>query len=397
LRGVPVPYQAERGAERLTELLQQTGSDEPDMMAWEIHAIAAARPLSPELLDKVWSARRKLSSQGLALLGSVLLGQKDGRAAEVAAELQSRVKKGSQGASWTAKRDLFEPWSEDATVETTAFVLRFLSQQNPANPLLPEAARWLAASRDAGPAWNTTKRTAFALYGLTEYLRISKELRPEFKLTVKAAGRTVFEKSYSSSDVFTEPPAIEVPAGVPVEIRKSGAGTAYVSLDGSARLEGDRLEMPPSGSGFQIERELFRLTPQQVGGRIVHVLSPLQGKVKVGETVLMRLTVSALRDQRYLLIDAPLPAGAEPVSNDEAYEVAPQPPWWKLGWSRRELRDSHALWFPWMLPNGASVYSALIRFTNPGLYRLGAARVEAMYQPGLFRATAQETLEVVEP
>jgi uncharacterized protein YfaS (alpha-2-macroglobulin family) len=49
------------------------------------------------------------------------------------------------------------------------------------------------------------------------------------------------------------------------------------------------------------------------------------------------------------------------------------------------------------LQDGPAVYSALIRFTNPGVYRLGAARVEAMYQPGRFRATEQVTLEVVEP
>jgi uncharacterized protein YfaS (alpha-2-macroglobulin family) len=49
------------------------------------------------------------------------------------------------------------------------------------------------------------------------------------------------------------------------------------------------------------------------------------------------------------------------------------------------------------LPDGPAIYSALIRFTNPGVCRLGAARVEAMYQPGRFRATGQVTLEVIEP
>jgi uncharacterized protein YfaS (alpha-2-macroglobulin family) len=272
-----------------------------------------------------------------------------------------------------------------------------LSQQNGSNPLLPEVARWLASSRDSGPAWNTTKRTAFALYGLTEYLRVSKELQPSFKVTVQAAGRPVFEKSFSAADVFAPPPQVEVPAGVVIEIHKEGAGTAYASLDGSARLYGDRLEMPQTGSGFQISRELFRLVPQQTAGRITQDLVPLQGTLRVGETIMVRLTVSALRDQRYLLIDSPLPAGAEPVVRDEVYDITPQPPWWKLSWSRRELRDSHVLWFPWALPDGPSLYSALIRFTNPGVYRMGAARVEAMYQPGLFRATEQVTLEVVEP
>jgi uncharacterized protein YfaS (alpha-2-macroglobulin family) len=222
-------------------------------------------------------------------------------------------------------------------------------------------------------------------------------LQPSFKVTVHAGGKTIFEKSFASADVFAPPVQVEVPPGVAVEIQKEGAGTAYVSLDGSARLAGDHLEMPESGSGFDIARDIYRLVPTQTGGRVTQTLVPLQGPIHVGEIVMLRLTVSALRDQRYLLIDSPLPAGAEPVARDEVFDIVPQPPWWKLSWSRRELRDSHALWFPWGLAEGPALYSALIRFTNPGVYRLGAARIEAMYQPGRFRSTGQPTLEVVEP
>lgn len=397
LRGEQTPYAAIRGAELLAQLIPQQIGIEPDLLAWEIHALAQAGHLPKPLLDRLWDERRKLSPQGLALLGSALLIQKDARSAEIADRLQGMVHKDHNGASWSAQRDLFEPWSQDASIEATAFALRFLSQQDRTNPLLPDAARWLAASRDSGSAWNTTKRTAFALYGLTEYLRVSRELQPDFKVTIHAAGRTVFEKAFTSADVFVPAPQIEVPAGVTVEVSKTGAGTAYVSLDGQARLEGDRLEMPQTGSGFQISRELYRLVPQQSEGRIRQSLVPLQGPVRVGETIMVRLTVSALRDQRYLLIDSPLPAGAEPVARDDVYDISPQPPWWKLSWSRRELRDSHALWFPWALPDGPTIYSAMIRFTNAGIYRMGAARIEAMYQPGLFRATEQVTLEVVEP
>jgi hypothetical protein len=397
LRGEQTPYPASRGAELLTQMIPQQSDVEPDLLAWEIHAISQAGTLPNPVLEQLWGERRKLSPQGLALLGSVLVQRKDTRAAEVDGLLQGLVHKDHRGASWSADRDLFEPWSHDAGVEATAFALRFLAQQSPSDPLLSEAARWLAGSRDAGPAWNTTKRTAFALYGLTEYLRVSKELQPAFKVTALAGGRKVFEKSFSSADVFAPPCQIEVPAGLSIEVRKEGAGTAYVSLDGAARLAGDHLEMPQTGSGFEIARDIYRLVPRQAEGRIVHSLVPLQGPAHVGELVMLRLTVSALRDQRYMLIDSPLPAGAEPVARDEVYDIVPQPPWWKLSWSRRELRDSHALWFPWGLPDGPAIYSALIRFTNAGVYRLGAARVEAMYQPGRFRATEQVTLEVVEP
>ena len=475
LRGVNIPFQAIRGADLLSNLVTEEDTARPDLVAWRLHAIEFARGANPQEIGRVWDLHSNLSPQGLALLGIVFLRHHDDRAAELASRLEGLVHKDAQGARWISQRDLFEPWLRDVDVESTAFVLRFLSRQNPSNPLLPEAARWLAASRDNGPAWDTTKRTAFALYGLTEYLKVSKELQPSFTLTVRAAGNaipgksptstlperpssaadanpgksasstlpdrpssaaganpgkptsaplperpssaadanpgksassTLFERSFSSADVFAPPVQIEVPAGVPIEIRKQGAGVAYVSLAGTARLAGDHLEMPPSGSGFQIARELYRLVPQSVNGRIVQHLEPLNGPVHVGETVLLRLTVSALKDQRYLVIDSPLPAGAEPVEHDEVYDLSPQPPWWTMSWARRDLRDDRAVWYPWRIygwawgdygVDRAGVYSALIRFTNPGLYRLGAARVEAMYQPGLFRATEQLTLEVVQP
>ncbi|MGD0578284.1 MAG: MG2 domain-containing protein, partial [Bryobacteraceae bacterium] len=406
LRAANVPYPALQGADLLSNMSTDEDNDRPDLVAWRLHAIEFARGANPQEIGRVWDVRHDLSPQGLALLGIVFLRHNDDRAAEIASRLEGLVKKDNQGARWISKRDLFEPWLRDVDVESTAFVLRFLSRQNPSNPLLPEAARWLAASRDNGPAWNTTKRTAFALYGLTEYLKVSKELQPSFKLTVRAAGKTVFEQSFSSSDVFAPPAHAEVPAGVPVEIRKEGSGVAYVSLEGTARLAGDHLEMPSAGSGFQIARELYRLVPQTLNGRIVQHLEPLSGPVHIGETVLLRLTVSALKDQRYLVIDSPLPAGAEPIEHDGVYELSPQPPWWTLSWARRDLRDNQAVWYPWRIYgwawgdygiDRAGVYSALIRFTNPGTYRLGAARVEAMYQPGLFRATEQLTLEVVQP
>jgi hypothetical protein len=326
LRGEQTPYPAARGAELLAQSIPQQNKIEPDLLAWEIHAISQAGKLQKPLLEQLWDERRKLSPQGLALLGSVLVQRKDPRAAEVAALLEGQVRKDHRGAFWSVDHDLLEPWSRDAGVEATAFALRFLAQQNPTNALLPDAARWLAGSCDAGPAWNTTKRTAFALYGLTEYLRVSKELQPFFKVTVHAAGKTVFEKSFSSADVFAPPAQVEVPAGAAIEVQKEGAGTAYVSLDGSARLSGDHLEMPASGSGFEIARDVFRLVPSQVGGRMTQTLVPLQGPVRVGEIVMLRLTVSALRDQRYLLVDSPLPAGAEPVARDEVFDIVPQPP-----------------------------------------------------------------------
>jgi uncharacterized protein YfaS (alpha-2-macroglobulin family) len=101
IRGEQPPYPAVRGAEVLSQSIRQEDGTMPDLLAWEIHAIAQAGALPKALLDKLWDERRRLSPQGLALLGSVLVRQKDARAAEIADLLQGVVHKNHSGASWT--------------------------------------------------------------------------------------------------------------------------------------------------------------------------------------------------------------------------------------------------------------------------------------------------------
>src|SRR2546429_4193147 len=50
--------------------------------------------------------------------------------------------------------------------------------------LLPKAARWLVKNRRNGYYWLSTKETAFAIYGLTDYLKVSKELSPDYSFEI---------------------------------------------------------------------------------------------------------------------------------------------------------------------------------------------------------------------
>jgi hypothetical protein len=44
--------------------------------------------------------------------------------------------------------------------------------------LLPKAALWLMNHRNEGYWWASTKETAMVIYGLTDYLKASNELKP---------------------------------------------------------------------------------------------------------------------------------------------------------------------------------------------------------------------------
>ena len=82
----------------------------------------------------------------------------------------------------------------------TSLSLKALSQINPGSDLLPKAARWLVKNRRNGYYWLSTKETAFAIYGLTDYLKVSKELAPDYTYEVYLNGVKVAGQHVGASE-----------------------------------------------------------------------------------------------------------------------------------------------------------------------------------------------------
>ena len=61
-------------------------------------------------------------------------------------------------------------------------------------PLLPKAALWLMNHRNEGYWWSSTKQTAMVIYGLTDYLRATNELKPNLTATVFVNGALVLTR-----------------------------------------------------------------------------------------------------------------------------------------------------------------------------------------------------------
>src|SRR5207244_10922217 len=84
--------------------------------------------------------------------------------------------------------------------EASALSLKALAQINPGSQLLQKVARWLVKNRQNGYYWLSTKETAFAIYGLTDYLKVSKELSPDFSFEVYLNGEKVAGQHVGASD-----------------------------------------------------------------------------------------------------------------------------------------------------------------------------------------------------
>ena len=70
-----------------------------------------------------------------------------------------------------------------------------------------------------------------------------------------------------------------------------------------------------------LARKYFTLTPGHGKNRIVYRETPFTGTAAPGDVVLVRLTVAGSQDWRYLMIEDPLPAGAETIADDRLYPL----------------------------------------------------------------------------
>ncbi len=396
--GTPVTQGAiDNGVKWIKQDLARGERTAPDLRAYMVYALAVAGQASPDLLGQVYNGRSSLSPYGMAVLGLALDAAKDARAKDIAAALERGVQQDQETAWWSATRDEMLDFNEDASPEATAWAVKLLSHQHADSPLLPKAALWLMLHRNEGYWWESTKQTAMVIYGLTDYLRHTGELSPNFTATVFVNDRAVLTRKFDTAIAMAAPDLTMdesklSPGANRVRISTSGAGRLYYS----ARAEyysGDEKLQKVGTTSLNILRDYFRLVPTRTGDKIVYDLAPLSGPLASGDTIAVRLTVTG-SEWRYLMIEDPIPAGTEFIEKDGSYELKARPPWWQYYFTRRELHDNRMALFQTYFPQGQQEYFYLLKVVNPGVFQVSPARVGPMYQSDVMATTESRKVEV---
>jgi uncharacterized protein YfaS (alpha-2-macroglobulin family) len=314
----------------------------------------------------------------------------------MAARLEQTAKVTGDEASWPQDRDTLMDFYNDTTAETTAYALKLLVHKKSGSPVLDKAALWLMNHRSEGAWWYSTKQTAMVIYGLTDYLKSTGELKPDFKATVSVNGDEKLSKSFGASDALSPNASvikIDNPSGsMRIKVQRKGSGRLYWNVREDYYATGDKLGNS-GNSALTLNREYFKLAPTRVGDRIVHELVPLNGPVQQGDTLAVRLTMTG-NDWRYVLIEDPIPSGTEFVQRDDLYELRERPAWWGYWVTRREFHDDHAALFQTWFRQGKTDYVYLLKVVNPGRFQISPARVQPMYQPQYFATSSSGLLEV---
>jgi alpha-2-macroglobulin len=112
----------------------------------------------------------------------------------------------------------------------------------------------------------------------------------------------------------------------------------------------------------------------------------------VGDILAVRMTVAG-GEWRYLLMEDPIPAGAEFINRDDLYEFKERPSWWEYWFARREFHDDRAAIFQEYF-KGQHQYVYLLKIVNPGKFQVSPAMVQPMYQPSIFATSDAASMEV---
>jgi uncharacterized protein YfaS (alpha-2-macroglobulin family) len=389
-----------RGREQLQSMLDSgahnresdAGGIDADARAFMIYALAESGGVEGRHLEKLFTERSNLQPYGRALLALTLsLHKMDQRADELAGEIERSAQVSKSTAHWRTKRPSRLDFSEEDFIEGTALSLKALTRIKPNSPLLPLAARWLVTERHNGYYWNSTKDTAFAIFGLIDFVKLSRELTPSYDLEVYVNGETVVAEHVSDASatrvfLFNRKGAA-VGATNHIRIVKRGKGSLYFSSAVEYYTDDESVSARGS-SELNVTREYYRLKVEADGDKLKWAMSPLTGEIHSGDLIVVKLRLAG-KPARHLMLEDPIPSGAEQLESVGNLHLDYTNSGWSDHYSSREFRDRRTVFFLDRF-DGDVRFQYAIRVQIPGEFVVAPARIELMYEPSVNANTATQ-------
>ena len=376
-----------RGRERLQNVVD-SGIEDLETRAFAIYVLAESGGVDSKHVDGLFAKRSALQPYGRALLALTLSLQKmDQRAREVATEIEGTATVAKLSAYWASKHER-EHSSGENSIEGTALSVKALARIRPESSVLPLGARWLVTERSNGYYWNSTRDTAFAIFGLIDYVKVSRELTPSYDVEVYVNGEAAVVQHVSDAATKTflvSRNGDAVGDTNHIRIVKRGKGTLYLSALVEYFTNEDQV-FAHSSPGLEVTREYSRLEVKQDGSNLTWAMSPLNGEIRSGDLIVVQLRLRG-NQARHVMLEDPIPAGAEQVESVGNLNLDYGNAGWTDWYSSREFRDRRTVFFFDRFDGDAKVQYA-IRVQVPGEFNVAPARAELMYEPSTYANTA---------
>lgn len=373
-----------------------------NQQAWFLFVLSEDRQAPADKISALFDERAKLSHFAKAYL-AMAMSKGDDRVKALLSDLNNAAILSATGAHW--EEDNYDWWSMNTDTRSTAIILSAYARLDANNALAPNIVRWLMVARKVGH-WETTQETAWALIGLTDWMKVTGELKPNYDYALFLNDKSISEGAITSEQV-------QQPIKLSIAIKdliidqanrltfSRGAGEGVLYYTAHLRVFQPVEDLKPVDRGVSVSRR-YTLASCKEADRSK---CPEVTQAKLGDVIRVDLTLIAPHDLYYLVVEDPLPAGAEAIDRglattsmldqDPALIRQPRrlddgrefysPWWWWWNWySRSELRDEKVVLFADYLGRGTYEYSYTMRATLPGDYKVIPTVASEFYFPEVF-------------
>lgn len=393
-------------------LKNQVKSSKPDetTLAYMLYALSVSGKSEDEFvkeqLAKINDSNLNNYGRSLVALTWKQIGENSKANKMLQQLVENAVKLPGEGAAYWDGISFHYNWQDDK-VQTTAMALKALVNIGESSDLKELVVRWLILQRQ-GTSWRSTQETAMIVYAMTDYLRYSNELDPDYSVRVVVNGNEVFSRQMTKADVFEKANAINIPGDIlrkgsnEIAIEKSGKGKVYFSSSLTYYKPGS--EVSAQEEGYRVEKEIsvLKLYNEYGGDRITYREVPLNGAVKSGDVLKVTVKVHTKESEsNYFMLEDPLPAGFEYVKDDWAYPVEGEEQqyygnYWRWWYADRDVRDDRVTFFATYFGKGVHTFTYLMRAEIPGVYTVNPTIGSLMYYPEVYGNTTSQMVEVIE-
>ncbi|MFB0537277.1 MAG: Ig-like domain-containing protein [Anaerolineae bacterium] len=374
---------------------------EANRQAFILYVMAEAGDVgyASEYTGNLFDNREKLSHYGRAFLALTLdmIDAEDKRIPTLLSDLNNAAILSATGAHWEEKD--YDWWAMNTDTRSTAVILDTLTRLDPENELIPNVVRWLMVARREG-IWETTQETAWALIALTDWMVETGELQGEYDYLVRLNGDELASGAVDAENIDQ---SIKLRVAVAELLREQGNRLDISRGEGPGRLYYTahlRVYLPveeidPVNRGIIVYRQY------QQADCTAGIKCPEASEAQVGDVIQVKLTIVAPHDLYYVVVEDPLPAGAEAIDVSLATtSLLDQHPalrrqaedsrwgewyyWWWNWYSRTEMRDDKVVLFADYLSAGTYEYTYTFRATLPGQYQVIPTVASEFYFPEVF-------------
>lgn len=254
----------------------------------------------------------------------------------------------------------------DYRIPTQAMAIMALQAVTPADrQTVSEMQRWLLQEKRT-QAWDTPLNTVDAVYAFLADNTLTTNVEP---VRIAVDGKAI-DMPAATGGLGYRKTAIDNPEGKTLTAEKTGGVTSWGSV--YAQFMQPVADMADDGTGMEVRREMFVVN----GDKRVAVTEKRQ--LRVGDKVVVRITVTAARDLDFVRISDRRAACMEPVRQLSGYSrgcyVSP--------------KDSRTNYYFDRMAKGKHVVETEYHIDRAGTYATGTCTAECAYAPE-FRAVAK--------